>query len=723
MIAAGDKINQAGSWLVESKAGKFLAERKDFLLLLGIVGVIAVLVVPLPPLILDLLLSLSFSIALLILMVSMLTDTVLDFSIFPGVLLVTTLFKLSLNVATTRLILSTGEGGRVVSAFGNFVTGGNIVIGAVIFVILLVINFQVITKGSTRIAEVAARFTLDAMPGKQMAVDADLNAGSIDEAEAKRRRGNIQREADFFGAMDGASKFVRGEAVAGLIIIVVNIIGGFTIGMLMHGMGAAEALTTYTKLTIGDGLVSQIPSLMISTAAGIIATRAASKSNLGAEVTGQLTQSPMALFITAMVMGGLGLVPGLPHMPFLVLATGLAMVGFGKKRALAAEAAAQAKEAASPAAKKDAHPEDDRIENYLAVDQMELEIGYALIPLVDVNQGGDLLERITMLRRQCATEMGIIVPPIRIRDNILLKPAQYIIKIKGVEIGQGELMTGSYLAMDPGTVNRKIQGIPTKEPAFGLPALWITESQKEAAELAGYTVVELPAVLATHLTEVIRAHSSEILSRQDVKTLIDNIRSTHSAVVDELVPAQLSYGELQRVLEGLLRERVSIRDLPTILEALSDAVRASHDIPALIEAARLALARGLCKQLADAEGVLPVLTLEPGLEQVLEASLHAGEHGPRLLLRPDLVGKILDSVAPLVEEIVAAGENPILVCSPQLRYPLRRLLEANHPQLSVLSYAEIVPGVQVKTRGMVQALDSIQSPPSPPPPPPAPPGS
>jgi len=706
MSATTEKVGQAGSWLFESRAARFVAERKDFVMLLGIIGVIAVLVIPLPPLLLDLLLSLSFSIALLILMVSMFIDTVLDFSIFPGVLLVTTLFKLSLNVATTRLILSTGEGGRVVTAFGSFVTGDNIVIGAVIFVILLVINFQVITKGSTRIAEVAARFTLDAMPGKQMAVDADLNAGTIDETEARKRRGNIQREADFFGAMDGASKFVRGEAMAGLIIVAVNIVGGFAVGMLMLDMDAPHALSTFTKLTIGDGLVGQIPSLMISTAAGIIVTRAASKSNLGAEITSQLTQSPTALYITALVMGGLGVVPGLPTFPFLVLAAGIALVGWGRSRAIKTEKENAQKADAMP--KKETKPEDDRIENYLAVDQMELEIGYALIPLVDVNQGGDLLERITMLRRQCATEMGIIVPPIRIRDNILLRPAQYIVKIKGVEIGQGELMTGSYLAMDPGTVSRKVNGIPTKEPAFGLPALWITESQKEAAELAGYTVVELPAVLATHLTEVIRGHSDEILSRQDVKTLIDNIRGSHGTVVDELIPALLSYGEVQRVLENLLRERVSIRDLPSILEALSDAVRVARDIPSLVEAARQALARGLCKQLADSDGVLSVLTLEPGLEQVLEASLHAGERGPRLLLRPDLVGKILESVAPLVEEISAAGENPILVCSPQLRLPLRRMLEANHPQLSVLSYAEIVPGVQVRTRGMVQALDTNQ---------------
>ncbi|MEN9354096.1 MAG: flagellar biosynthesis protein FlhA [Fibrobacterota bacterium] len=704
-MSAASQYNQATGWLFGNPVVDFLVKRKDFLLLLGIIGVIVVLVIPLPPLLLDLLLSFSFAVALLILMVSMFINTVLDFSIFPGVLLITTLFKLSLNVATTRLILSTGEGGQVVEAFGSFVTGDNVVIGAVIFVILLVINFKVITSGSTRIAEVAARFTLDAMPGKQMAVDADLNAGIIDEVEAKRRRSDIQREADFFGAMDGASKFVKGEAVAGLIITAVNIVGGFAVGILMLDMDALHAMSTFTKLTIGDGLVGQIPSLMISTAAGIIVTRAASKSNLGAEVTGQLAQSPTALFLTGLVMAGLGVVPGLPTLPFLVLGAAIGLVGWGRTRAIKTEIAAKAAAALAPA-KKDSKPDDDRIENYLAVDQMELEIGYALIPLVDVNQGGDLLERITMLRRQCATEMGIIVPPIRIRDNILLRPAQYIVKIKGVEIGQGELMTGSYLAMDPGTVSRKISGIPTREPAFGLPALWITESQKESAELAGYTVVELPAVLATHLTEVIRGNSNSIVSRQDVKTLIDNIRTTHGTVVDELIPALLSYGDVQRVLEGLLRERVSIRDLPSILEALSDAARVNRETGSLVDAARMGLARSLCKQLAGPDGVLAVLTLEPGLEQILEASLHASDKGPRLLLRPDLVGRILEAVGPLVEEQSAMGDNPVLVCSPGIRLPLRRLLEANYPQLSVLSYAEIVPGVQVKTRGMVQALDS-----------------
>ncbi|MEK7391426.1 MAG: flagellar biosynthesis protein FlhA [Fibrobacterota bacterium] len=679
-----------------------IAKHKDLLLIVAVIGVIVIMLLPVPPFLLDILLSLMIMIALVILMVSMFIKTVLDFSIFPGILLVVTLFKLALNVAVTRLVLSEGVGGEVINAFGTFVTGGNMVVGAIIFVILLVINFQVITKGSTRIAEVAARFTLDAMPGKQMAVDADLNAGNIDEAEAKRRRSEISREADFFGAMDGASKFVRGDAVAGLIITAVNIVGGFVVGMLMLDMDAMQSLRSFTQLTIGDGLVAQIPSLMISTAAGIIVTRAASKSNLGAEITSQLTQSPVALYVSASVMGGLALVPGLPHIPFLILAIAAAAIAYGKDRAIKADAAA----ALEPPKTTTKTHEEEKVENYLAIDQMELEIGYALIPLVDVNQGGDLLERITLLRRQCASELGIIVPPIRIRDNILLKPAQYVIRVKGVEIGQGELMTGCYLAMDPGSVSRRISGIPTKEPAFGLPAMWITETQKEAADLAGYTVVELPAVLATHLTEIIRSHSHEVLTRQDVRTLVDNLRPSHPTVVDELVPALLSYGEVQKVLENLLRERVSIRDLPTILETLADGARSNREVQFLTEQVRLSLARSLCKQLADPEGVLPVLTLEPGMEQILEASIQTTDRGPRLMVRPEVVGRLLDALKPLVDSMSAAGETPVLVCSPQVRPHLRKLLEGSYPQLSVLSYAEIVPGVSVRSRGTVQALES-----------------
>ena len=700
------KLQKGLDGIYSNPVFRVIGERRDLLLIVGVIGVICIMLIPVPPFMLDILLSTMLILALIILMVSMFIDTVLDFSIFPGILLVITLFKLSLNVASTRLILSQGVGGSVIDAFGGFVTGGNMVVGTIIFIILMVINFIVITKGSGRIAEVAARFTLDAMPGKQMAVDADLNAGIIDEAEAKRRRSDISREADFYGAMDGASKFVRGDAVAGIIITIVNIFGGFVVGMAMLDMSAAQSLKTFTHLTIGDGLVGQVPSLMISTAAGVIVTRAASKANLGREVTGQLTQSPQALWISSAVVAALALVPGLPHIPFLILSAVVGAVAYGKQRSILA----QKESAKTPLAAKPKAPEDDKIENYLAIDQMELEIGYALIPLVDVNQGGDLLERITLLRRQCASELGIIVPPIRIRDNILLQPAQYVIRVKGVQIGGGELMTGCHLAMDPGTVSRKIQGIPTREPAFDLPALWITESQKEAAELAGYTVVELPAVLATHLTEVIRAHAHEILTRQDVKTLIDNVRGSHQTVVDELIPTLLSYGEVQKVLENLLRERVSIRNLPSILEALADAARVNRDPVHLTEAVRMALARSICAALLDPQGGLPVLTLEPGLEQLLEASVQQTDRGPRLMVRPEIVGRFFDSLRPLVETMSAAGETPVLLSSPGIRYQLRRLVEAASPQLAVLSYAEIMPGASVRSRGMVHALEAGRGP-------------
>ncbi len=670
------------------------SKHRDALVILGIVGIVIIMVIPIPTIMLDMCLAMMISIALLVLMISMYLENVLDFSVFPGLLLVITLFRLALNIASTRLILSEGEAGEVIRAFGEFVTAGNLVVGVIIFIILVVIQFVVITKGSTRIAEVAARFTLDAMPGKQMAVDADLNAGIISEEEAKQRRKDISREADFYGAMDGASKFVRGDAIAGLIITVINVVGGIILGVAMQGMDIMQALETFTKLTIGDGLVSQIPALMISTASGVIVTRAASKNNLGAELIGQFTQSSKSLAVSAFVMAVLGIVPGMPTIPFLLLAAMLGFVAyritFGTKVKAkeAEEKARKAQEAAPP-------PREERIEDYLLVDQMELEIGYGLIPLVDVNQGGDLLERITMLRRQMAGELGLIVPPIRIRDNIQLNPNEYVIKIKGIDVGRGELMMGSYLAMNPGNVSQRIPGIRTVEPAFGLQALWITESQKEAAELAGYTVVELPAVLATHLTEMIRRHAAEILVRQDVKTLIDNVKKNSPAVVDELTPGLLSLGEIQQVLSNLLIERVSIRDLATILELMANAAKISKDTVFVTEQVRLGLARQICRSFKNAQNQIGVITLDPELEQLFEASVQGTNRGPRLVLRPDLVGRILDRMGAVQEKVQAIGEQPVLVCSPNIRFPLKKLLESSFPNLAILSYSEIVPGVNI----------------------------
>jgi flagellar biosynthesis protein FlhA len=687
------------------KLGGAMAAQKDILIALILIGVISMMIIPLPPFFLDVLLTVMLSLAIVIMLISMYIDNVLDFSVFPGMLLIITLFRLGLNVATTRLILTEGEAGSVIHTFGTFVTKGNMVVGTIIFIILVIIQFVVITKGAGRIAEVAARFTLDAMPGKQMAVDADLNAGIITEQEAKERRRNIGREADFYGAMDGASKFVRGDAIAGIIITVVNIIGGFIVGMTMLDLSFQDSLKRFTILTIGDGLVTQLPALMISTASGIIVARAASKQNLGEEVMSQLSQSNKAMYTGGAFMAATALIPGMPTIPFLLLGAGIIGLAYlvGKKKQADKVEAEAAKE--QKAEEKDATA-TDKIESYLQVDQMELEIGYGLISLVDVNQGGDLLERITMLRRQCATEIGIIVPPIRIRDNIQLKANQYVCKIKGIEVGGGELMTGCFLAMDPGGTSQKIQGIPTVEPAFGLPAIWITSSQKESADIAGYTVVELPAVIATHLTEIIRNHASEILTRQDVKSLIDNTKATNSTVVEELIPGLLGIGEVQRVLINLLNEKVSIRDLGTVLEAMANASKVSKSEAFLTEQCRQALARQICKAYKDANECIHVISLEPKLEQLLEASVQNTERGPRLVIRPEMVGRMVGRLSSLVERMVAQNMQPVLLCSPGIRFQLRKILEGSFPNLAVVSYSEIASGVNVKATGTVVLGDN-----------------
>jgi flagellar biosynthesis protein FlhA len=668
------------------------SKHRDALVILGVVCIVLIMVVPVPPLMLDVLLVFMIGIALMILMISMVIENVLDFAVYPGLLLVVTLFRLALNIASTRLILADGYAGEVILTFGTFVTKGNFIVGTIIFIILVIIQFVVITKGATRIAEVAARFTLDAMAQKQMAVDVDMNAGHITEEEAKKRREDIGREADFYGAMDGASKFVRGDAIAGLIITSINIIGGFILGISILGLDAAESIQRFTILTIGDGLVSQIPALMISTSSGIIVTRSASKNNLGAELISQMTQSAKALAITAFVMMLLGIIPGMPLIPFWSISAFLGFtayrMAFGIKTKQKKEDEAKAKKAAEEAA---ALPKEEKIEDYLLVDQMELEIGYGLIPLVDVSQGGDLLERIHVLRRQMAGELGIVVPPIRIRDNIQLSPNEYLIKIKGNDVGKGELMMGSYLVMTPGNVSQRIPGIKTKEPVFNLDALWITESQKEAADLAGYTVIELPAVLATHLTEIIRRHAWEILMRQDVKTLMENVKKNSPAVIEE-ISGLLSVGEIQQVLCALLQERISIRDLTSILELIANAAKLTKDTVFINEQVRLGLTRQICKPYIN-NGQMSVIALAPDLEQMLEASLQNTNRGPRLVIRPDLVGRILDKMNTIQMKIQAVGEQPIIVCSPNVRYPLKKLLESSFPNLVVLSYSEITPNL------------------------------
>jgi flagellar biosynthesis protein FlhA len=666
---------------------------------IALVLVVVIMVLPLPAFLIDLLLAVSISLSLIILMVGMYAQKPLDFSTFPSVLLVVTLFRLALNVASTRLILLHGhEGptaaGHVIRAFGAFVVGGSYVVGLVVFLILVVINFAVITKGAGRIAEVAARFTLDAMPGKQLAIDADLNSGLITEKEARARRAAIEEEADFYGAMDGASKFVRGDAVAGLVITAINIVGGFFIGVVQQGVDWQTAAQTYTILTIGDGLVSQLPALLISTAAGIIVTRAASGADLGSEVTGQLLASPKVLWLVTGILGAFALLPGLPFLPFVALAgaTGglAASGGLGGAPETPAEAAA-----AKPA-------RDDRPEALLPLDLMELEVGFELVPLVEGTAGmGDLVERIRTLRRQLALEMGFIVPPIHIRDNLRIKPNEYVILVKGIEVARGEIRTGASLAINPGTVTATVPGIPTREPAFGLDALWVAAQERERAQLAGYTVVDGGTVVITHLTEVIRRHAHELLGRQEVQQLLDALARTRPKVVEELVPQQLSVGGVQKVLQNLLREGVSIRDLATILETLADHAGRTKDPDTLTEHARQALGRAITKRYLGPDGTLALVTLAATVERLLLDGLSRGDDGTALALEPAYAQRLIGRLGQWTERFAAQHLSPVLLCSAPLRMHLRRMVERVLPGLAILSPGEIGASVRIRSLGVV----------------------
>jgi len=612
---------------------------------LGVIITLVVMVFPLPPIVLDLLLSFNITFSLMIVLISLYTIRPVEFFIFPSLLLVTTLFRLSLNVASTRLILLHGwEGmesaGRVIRSFGNFVVGGNYVVGAIIFLILVVINFVVIIKGSTRIAEVAARFTLDAMPGKQMSIDADLNAGYIDDMEARKRRAALSREGEFYGAMDGASKFVRGEAMAGILIMGINIIGGLIIGVAQHDMTFADAAQTFSLLTIGEGLVGQIPALLVSTAAGLVVSKAASEASLGEEYAAQFTLKPQAMSVASAIILVIGLIPGLPHLPFIALALltgGLAYVAHStKQKAKVAEAEALK----APAKLKGPEP----MENLLSLDLLELEAGYGLIPLVDEEQDGELLERIRALRRQFATEMGVIVPPIHIRDNLQLKPGGYVIIIKGVEVARGDLMVGYHLALHPGDSLRKIEGIPTREPTFNLPALWIPAGRKEEAQHLGYTVVNLASVIATHLSEVIRVHCHELLGRQDVQKLLDRLGQSNPKVVEELTPALLTLGNIQKVLQNLVQERISIRDLLSVLETLADYAPYTKDPDILTEYVRQRLGRALTKPLETPDNKIMVYSLDPFIEDLVKDSLQKTDYGVFLAMAPDTASEIIKAL-------------------------------------------------------------------------------
>ena len=675
-----------------------LFSNRDILTAIGVVGIVVMMVVPLPASLLDILITLNISGSVLTLMLAVFTVEPLEFSALPSLLLIMTLFRLALNISTTRLVLLDGYAGQVIQQFAQFVIRGNIVVGFIVFLILVIVQFIVITKGAERVSEVAARFTLDAMPGKQMAIDADLNAGIINEQQARERRKGIQNEADFYGAMDGSTKFIKGDAIAAIVILFINIVGGFISGVAMQGLPLMDALQKYTMLTIGDGLVSQIPALLISTATGLVVTRASSDSNLGEDLGRQMFQNPRALFITAGVLIVLGLL-GLPVVPLFLVAAILIGAGILLQRRSKVSDVAETAAARESEIEESKKPEN--VLNLLNVDNMELELGYGLIALVDVQQGGDLLDRIVLIRRQIAGELGFIVPVIRVRDNMNLQPNQYVIKVRGSEVASGEIMADHYMAMSNGFDDDSLPGTPTKEPAFGLDAKWINAAYREQAELKGWMVVDAPTVLATHLTEVIKAQAWTILTRQDVKTLVDHAKEKAPAVVDELIPDLLSLGQIQRVLTNLLRERVSIRDLVTILETLADQAQSTKDTDRLTEHVRQALARQILQPLLGSDKTLPVMTLEPQVEQQILESIQPSDYGTYLTLDPKLVQVLMQSLSREVEKVMLKGYTPVLVCAPLVRINLKRVAERQLPQLLVLSYNELVQDVQVQAVGMV----------------------
>ncbi|MBF0211104.1 MAG: flagellar biosynthesis protein FlhA [Desulfamplus sp.] len=680
-------------------------ESSDIAMVLAMVSILMAMILPLPAILLDFFLALNITMAVIVLITTMYTKEPLDFAIFPSLLLVLTLFRLALNIGTTRMILLHGsEGplaaGAIIMSFGNFVVGGNYVVGLIIFIILVLINFMVITKGAGRIAEVAARFTLDAMPGKQMAIDADLNAGMIDEAEAKRRRKAIARESEFHGAMDGASKFVSGDAVAGIIITIINIGAGFIIGVLQQGMPVMEALTNYTLLTVGDGLVSQIPALLISTSAGILVSRAGSENRMGKDFVGHLLSSPTPVYIGSVIVFCLGLVPGLPAFPFMTLAVILATgTWYFLRDAKPKDDESETTTSESETPEESGSPED--VEHLLNVDTIELEVGYGLIPLVDKQQDGMLLGRIKAIRRQFATEMGIIIPPIHIRDNLQLSAAQYRILIKGVEAAGSELMVNHLLAMDPGGVAGGIDGIPTTEPAFHLPALWIPKEREDEAKFSGYTVVDNSTVVATHLTEIIRKNAYELLGRQEVQHLMDNIAKSNPKAVEELIPALMSLGMVQKVLQNLLRERISIRDLLTIVETLADYAPMSKDPDLLTEYVRQRIAKGMLAPYIQPNKVLQVITIDRNLEEMLTKNIKHTEHGSYLAIEPQVVEQIVQSLSAEVEKQIAMDIQPVVMCSPALRRHFRKLIEHALPSVFVVSHAEIVDDINLQAGGKV----------------------
>lgn len=668
---------------------------------LYILSAFIMFIVTIPSWLLDVLLAFNISIAFLILFTVMFSKEVLDMSFFPTMLLFTTIFRISLNVSSTKLILTTGNPGNVVRTFGEYVGGGNLIVGFIIFIILIIIQFLVINKGSERVAEVTARFTLDAMPGKQMAIDADLNTGAITDVQAKERREKIQQEASFFGSMDGAVKYVKGDAVAGLIITFINLIGGIALGVLQQGLDINSALNQYAILTIGDGLVAQIPSLLISLSTGILVTKGSKDADFGDVLVRQLFGIPRALYMVGGVIALLGIVTPLNPVIFVAMGVAFILAGRSVQGTLETAKVENKVDQEEVAAEEIRQPEN--VNSLLQVDPIELEFGYGIIPLADVNQGGDLLDRVVMIRRQIALELGTVVPIIRLRDNIQLNPNQYIIKIKGIQISEGEILFDHYMAMNPGFVEEEIPGIPTFEPSFHLPAIWITESQREKAESLGYTVVDPPSIIATHLTEIIREHIAELLTRQDVQNLVNNLKEGNSALIDELVPKLMGLGEIQKVLQNLLREGISIRDLLTILETLADYASTTHDTDILTEYVRQALKRAISNKYFSGNETTSVVTLDPKIEQEIMASVKQTEQGAYLTLDPARTKAIMASAGKELEKLEKMGKNPIVVTSPIVRLYFKKLTEDYYPDLVAVSYNEIESNVELQSVGMITA--------------------
>lgn len=673
----------------------------DIVVAVGIIFMILMIIIPMPEFLVDIMLSVNISLSLLILLIAMFNKEALDFSVFPSLLLITTIFRIALNITTTRYILLKGDAGDVIEAFGHFVMGGNPIVGFIVFIIIMIVNFMVITKGSERVSEVAARFTLDAMPGKQMAIDADLNSGMIDENQARTRRSKVQREADFYGSMDGATKFVKGDSIAGILITFINLLGGILMGIIYLNISAGEALQKYSLLAVGDGLVSSIPSLLISAATGVIVTRSASEDNLGNDLRNQLFNNSTIMFIVSGVLVFLALTP-LPTLPYIFLAIVFAFVGNALRvKESKPEEIQQEQESAST----DDVEEIRRPENVLPllnVESIELEFGYGIIPLADKSQGGDLFDRLVMIRRQCALELGIIVPMIRLRDNIQLQPNEYIIKIKGVEVANGSVLFDHYLAMNPGNADGDIVGIDTIEPSFGLPAKWIDSREREKAEIYGYTVVDPPSIISTHLTEIIKKYAYELIGRQDVKMLIDNLKETQPSLVDEVVPSLLSLGEVQKVLSNLLREQVSIRNFSTIMESLADYAQVTKDTDMLTEYVRQSMYRSITSQFIPQKEA-KVITMDPDVEKNIMESLQTTETGTYMALDPVRSKRLMNNINEEVEKALSLGEQPIIVTAPIVRFYLKKFIEQLSSDVIVLSYNEIDPTAKIQSIGMVSA--------------------